>query len=212
MIVLHDFWRSSAAWRVRIGLNLLGLDYRAVSVTLSKGEQFSPAHLAVNPQGLVPALEIDGLVLTQSLAILEYLDETRGPAFLPPDAAGRARVRALAHAVAMEIAPVANLRIRNRVAEITHGEVAAEDWTREVILRGFDALEVMLGRGAPPGPYAHGESPGLADICLVPQCYNARRVRLDLAAWPRIAAVEAALAEHPAIAAAHADKHRPQGA
>lgn len=211
MIVLHDYWRSSAAWRVRIGLGLLGLAWAARPVDLTRGDQTAPAHLSLNPQGLVPALEVDGLVLTQSLAILEYLDETRGPALLPADAAARARVRAIAQAIAMEIAPVANLRVRRRVAQVSDGALTEWDWVREVVAPGLDAVEALLAAG--PGPLCHGDRPGLADICLVPQVWNARRAGLDPAGcWPRIAAIDAALAGHPAFAAAHPDRHAPEGA
>ncbi|HMO72092.1 MAG TPA: maleylacetoacetate isomerase [Paracoccaceae bacterium] len=211
MIVLHDYWRSSAAWRVRIGLGLLGLAWESRPVDLLAGGQRGTANLSRNPQGLVPTVEVDGLVLTQSLAILEYLDETRGPVLLPSDAPGRARVRRLAHAIAMEIAPVANLRVRQRVAAISGGAMTEWDWVREVVAPGLDAVEAMLSDD--PGPLCHGESPGLADACLVPQVYNARRVGLEPAGrWPRIAAIDAALSDHPAFAAAHPDRFAPNGA
>lgn len=211
MIILHDYWRSSAAWRVRIGLGLAGVAWVSRPVDLLRGDQTAPAHLALNPQGLVPALEIDGVLLTQSLAILEYLDETRGAGLMPPDPAGRARVRALAHAIAMDIAPLANLRVRRRVAALSGGALAEADWVREVVAPGLDAVEALLS--ASPGPLCHGDRPGLADICLVPQVWNARRVGLEPAGrWPRIAAIDAALAPHPAFAAAHPDRHAPTGA
>ena len=207
MIVLHDYWRSSAAYRVRIALNLLGLSYERRPVDLLAGEQTGEENLRRNPQGLVPTLEIDGLRLTQSLAIVEYLDETRGAGFLPPDPPGRARVRALAHAVAMDIHPVCNLRVvRHAVAE-SGGAIAQEDWMRHFIALGLRGLEAML-EGA-PGPFCHGGRVTLPDLCLVPQLYNARRWGVDLGPFPRIAAIEVALQALPAVQAAHPDAVAP---
>jgi maleylacetoacetate isomerase len=156
MITLYDYWRSSASYRVRIALNLLGLDYRAVPVNLLEAAHKAPENLARNPQGLVPTLEIDGLVLVQSLAILEYLNDTRG-GLLPADAAGKARVRAIADAIAMEIAPVCNLSVRNRVAQLSGGAVTADDWQRSIISNGFDAVERML-EAPQTGRFCHGDS------------------------------------------------------
>lgn len=207
-VVLHDYWRSSSAYRVRIGLNLAGIAYRAVPVDLTRDEQTGEGNLAVNPQGLVPTLEIDGLRLTQSLAILEYLDETRGAGFLPADAAGRARVRALAMAVAMEIQPVCNLRVSRRVVELSGGTVDMKGWMQPWIADGLRAVEAMLAAG-PGGDFCHGDRPGLADLCLLPQVYNARRWEVDLTPLPRIAAIVAALEALPAVAAAHPDRVRP---
>jgi maleylacetoacetate isomerase len=199
MAVLYDYWRSSAAYRARIGLNLLGIAYESVPVDLVKKEQAGPGHLARNPQGLVPVLDIDGLRLTQSLAILEYLDETRGAGWLPGDAPGRARVRALAYAVAMDIHPVCNLRVVRYAIKASQGAIEREAWMRAFISDGLAALERMLDR---PGRFAHGDAVGLADICLVPQVYNARRWEVDLEPMPRIRAIEAACQALPAFAAA----------
>ncbi len=206
-VVLRDYWRSSSAYRVRIGLNLAGIAWASAPVDLLKGEQRGAGHLAQNPQGLVPVLEIDGLRLTQSLAILEYLDEVHGAGFLPGDAAGRARVRSLAHAVAMEIQPVCNLRVAKWAVEASGGAITTEAWMRRFIAGGLADLEAMLGEGA--GDYCHGDRIGMADICLVPQVYNARRWGVDLEAMPRIRAiVERAEALAP-VAAAHPDRVRP---
>lgn len=207
MITLFDYWRSSAAYRVRIALNLLGLSYRSVPVNLLTSEQRSAENLARNPQGLVPTLEIDGLTLTQSLAIIEYLHETHG-GLMPPYAAGRARVRALSYAVAMEIAPITNLSVRNHVARLTDGAFTAEDWQKHYFAQGLDALERMLAAPG-TGSLCHGDQVTMADICLVPQIYNTRRVGLDVASWPTIHRIAAKLDEIPAIAAALPEKVKP---
>ncbi|MGL5011881.1 MAG: maleylacetoacetate isomerase [Paracoccaceae bacterium] len=204
--ILYDYWRSSAAYRVRIALNLIGLPYDSVPVDLLTAQHRTPENLARNPQGLVPTLEIDGLTLTQSLAIIEYLNDTRAAGFLPADPAGRARVRALSYAIAMEIAPICNLSTRNHAAKVSGGGITADDWVRHFMQPGLAAFEAML---AGPGPFCHGSTVTMADICLVPQIYNARRLALNLSPLPRITAVIAALEAIPAIAAAHPDRLAP---
>lgn len=204
--VLYDYWRSSAAYRVRIGLHLLGLPFRSVPVDLTEGQQTGPENLVLNPQGLVPTLDIDGIRLTQSLAILEYLDETRGADWLPSDAAGRAEVRAMAYAVAMDTHPVCNLRVAQHA--VTLG-ATMEGWMRHFIPLGLAGLEGLLQRHA-GGRFCHGERVTLADLCLLPQVYNARRWGVDLAPYPRIAAVAEALEALPAFKAAHPDRARPR--
>jgi maleylacetoacetate isomerase len=207
MITLYDYWRSSASYRVRIALNLLRLPYTAVPVNLLERAQKAPAHLARNPQGLVPTLEIDGLILTQSLAIIEYLNDTHG-GLLPVDAPGRARVRALSHAVAMEIAPICNLSVRNHVASLTGGAFSADDWQRHYMTAGLDSLERMLD--APQtGVFCHEDTVSMADLCLVPQVYNARRAGLDVTSWRTIARIMARLETIPAVQAAHPDEVKP---
>ena len=203
VIRLYDYWRSSASYRVRIGLNLLGLGYESLSVDLTKGEQRGEANLARNPQGLVPALEIDGLLLTQSLAILEYLNQTRGAGWLPADAAGRARARAIALAVAVDIHPVCNLRVA-RHAE-TKGGIPMAEWMGHFIPLGLEGVEGLLARGN-TGRFCHGDSVSLADICLVPQVYNARRWNVPFDAFPRIRAIAEVCEELPAFADAHPEK------
>jgi maleylacetoacetate isomerase len=206
-IVLHDYWRSSSAYRVRIALNLLGLGYRSRPVDLVAGDQRGPENLAANPQGLVPMLEIDGQRLTQSLAIIEYLDETHAAGFLPDDPADRARARALAHAIAMEIQPVCNLRVARHAVSLG-GTATMEGWMAHFIALGLEGVEGLLSQ-RPALPFCHGERPGLADICLVPQVYNARRWSVDLSAFPRLAAIADRAEALPAFAAAHPDRVKP---
>lgn len=207
-IVLHDYWRSSSAYRIRIALNLLGLDYGSRPVDLVAGDQRSEGHLALNPQGLVPVLEIDGLRLTQSLAILDYLEETRAAGFLPADPAGRARARAIAHAIAMEVQPVCNLRVARHAVSLG-GTATMEGWMGHFIALGLAGVEGMLAEG-PALPFCHGTAPGLADICLVPQIYNARRWGVDLAPYPRLTDIAERAEALPAFAAAHPDRAKAQ--
>lgn len=197
---LYDYWRSSAAYRVRIALNLLDIPYDSVPVDLAAGVHKQAENRARHPQGLVPTLEIDGIRLTQSLAIVEYLDETRGAGFLPADPAGRARVRALAHAIAMDIHPVCNLSVARTA--VAGGGITMEEWMHAFIPAGLAAVEQRLG-AMETGRFVHGETVGLGDICLLPQVYNARRWGMDLGPTPRIRAIEAECLALPAFAAAH---------
>ncbi len=208
--VLYDYWRSSASYRLRIALGLKAIAFERVPVDLLAGAQREAPHLARNPQGKVPALAIDGLMLSQSVAIIEYLDETRPePPLLPPDPAGRARVRSLALSIAMEIAPICNSAVAQHVVEITGGgEPARRAWMQRFIAQGLDDTEVLLDHPA-TGRFCHGDAPGLADCVLVPQVYNAERWGLEPARWPRIAAITAACAGLPAFAAAHPDHVAP---
>jgi maleylacetoacetate isomerase len=202
-ITLYDYWRSSASYRVRIALNLKGLAYDQVVVNLLAGEHRADTHRARNPIGYVPALEIDGQMMTQSMAILEYLETSYpDPALLPADPADAARLRAIAYAIAMDIHPICNLNVTNHHAAAFDGDDSAKDaWMVHFMTRGLAAVEVMASH-PDTGPFLHGETPGMADCVLVPQLYNARRRNMDLADMPRLAAIEEACLAHPAFAAA----------
>ncbi|HEV7317795.1 MAG TPA: maleylacetoacetate isomerase [Ensifer sp.] len=205
--VLHDYWRSSASYRVRIALNSLGESYRSVPVDLLAKAHKAPEHLALNPQGLVPVLEIDGERFTQSLAIIEYLSETRSnTGFLPADALGRQRVRTLSYAIAMDIHPTCNLGVVSYVmANSEDGEAARRNWMRKFIGEGLAAFERLLDDPA-SGRFCHGDRPTMADFCLVPQVYNARRWDVDLSTCPRLVAIDERCAEIEAFARAHPDR------
>lgn len=197
--VLWDYPKSSASYRLRIALNLAGIAYETQTVNLLEGAQRDPAHLARNPQGFVPVLDIDGQRFTQSLAILDYLDTTRTMNLLPSDPVQRAKAQALAHVIAIDLHPVCNLSV---AAHATGGqEPARTDWMQHFIAPGLRAFEALL-EGFTQSPFATGYTPGLADICLMPQLYNATRWGVDYADCPRITAVEAACADHRAFQAA----------
>lgn len=201
-LLLHSAWRASAPYRVRIGLNLKGLAYDYAPVDLVANQQGGEAYGAINAQHLVPALEVDGRVLTQSLSILEWLDETYPePALLPTDAFDRQIVRAMSTIVACDIHPVNNLRILKALARLEVGQPAIDDWVQRWITDGFAALEPMVARHG--AGYAFGATPTMADCLIVPQVYNARRFKVDLTPFPAVVAAADAAAEHPAIAAAH---------
>ena len=182
---LYTYFRSSAAFRVRIALNLKGLAYEPSFVHLANGEHLRPAYRAVNPQGLVPALQVDGALLAQSIAIMEYLEETHPrPPLLPADALGRARARGLALIVACEIHPLNNPRALKYVKHtLGHSQDEVDAWYRHWIADGLAKLEAELGRPG-TGRYSHGEAPTMADCCLVPQIFNAKRFQCDLAPYP----------------------------
>lgn len=207
MITLYDFGRSSASYRVRLALHHLALPFRRVPVNLAEGEQKSSANLARNPQGLVPTLEIDGMMIPQSLAILEYLNDTHG-GLLPEDSPGRARVRALCYAVAMEIAPICNSSVRGHVERLTAGTFRAIDWQRHYMTRGLGAIEAML-QAPQTGLFCHGDTLTMADLCLLPQIYNARAAGLDPARWPVSARIAARMEHIPALQAAHPEEVTP---
>lgn len=205
-MILHGYWRSSAAYRVRIGLNLKGLTYEQKAVDLRTGAQRDPAFLSRNPQGLVPALEVDGLVLTQSLAILAWLEETHPlPPLMPSAPADRAQVRAMATLIACDVHPLNNLR----VLQVLRGDFGADQaqvnaWASRWIGDGLDALERMVERHG--AGFCFGSTPTLADVFLIPQLYSARRFEVDPARWPTLAAVEAAALDLAPFADAHPDR------
>jgi maleylpyruvate isomerase len=200
---LHNFFRSSTSTRLRAALNLKGLDYDYVAYVLRDGETRTPEYLAKNPQGLVPTLELeDGTALTQSLAIIEWLDETHPePALLPADPLGRARVRGLAYMIACEIHPLNNLRVLFRLRDqFGADEEAQKAWFTHWVETTFDALETALADSTDTGIYCHGDTPGLADLCLYAQVWNNRRFGIPLENWPTIARIFAALDVLPAFA------------
>lgn len=206
MIKLFEYWRSSASYRVRIVLGLADVPWETQPVNLLDAEQRSAAHLARNPQGLVPVLEVDGHSLTQSLAQIEYLDETRNLGLLPTTAIGRAEVRALSYAIAMETHPVCNLNVARWAVEQSGKAITMEGWMQHFITQGLDAFEQMVSGG----PYSYGDSVTMADVCLRPQIYNAERWGVDLKAYPNIARIHATLDAIPAFQRAHPDE-APQG-
>ena len=209
--VLYDYWRSSAAYRVRIVLNLKQVAYDSVAIDLTTGAQRDPAYVARNPQGLVPALDIGGAMLTQSLAIIDYLD-TAYPAtpMLPREPLARARVFAQALSIVADLHPIDNLRVLNRLTDQFGADQAArEAWYVHWIEIGLTALEAMTVDGT--GPFLGGDTPNLADVCLVPQIYNARRFGVSLDPFPRLLAAETAAAAVAEIAAAHPDRVKPVG-
>ena len=200
---LYSAWRATAPYRVRIGLALKGVDYDYVAVDLLAGEQLAPAYRAVNPQGLTPALDLgDGQILTQSLAILEWLEETRPtPAILPRSALDRATVRTMAGIIACDIHPLNNTRVGRKLTALGADQAAITGWIQGWISEGFDTLEPMVAQHA--GTFAFGDTPTLADCCLIPQVYSANRYQLDIGAWPAIHGVAERCVMHPAFAAAH---------
>jgi maleylacetoacetate isomerase len=204
MLKLYTYFRSSAAYRCRIALNLKGLTHETVFVHLIKdgGQHTKPAYRALNPQALLPTLEHDGKVITQSLAIIEYLDEIQPqPPLLPRDAGERAKVRAFALAIACDIHPLNNLRVLNYLkGPLGHDQAAVDAWYRHWVETGLAACEALLpGDGS---KFCFGDEPSLADACLVPQIYNARRFNADLSAIPRLVAIEEACGKLTAFAQA----------
>lgn len=199
-MILHDYTLSSASFRVRIVLEMKGLPYERRSHALRNGEQRAPEYLAVNPAGLVPALEVDGLRLGQSLAIIDYLDAVHPePRMLPADPIERARAMEMALTIACDIHPLNNLRILKYLEyDLGQDRQAVETWYRHWVTAGFTTLEQLL----PDGPYAGGQVPNIVDVCLVPQMYNARRFNTDLTPFPRLTAMADRAAAIPAFVAA----------
>ena len=202
-MILHGYWRSGAAYRVRIALALKGLAYETQGHDLRTGAQKAADYVALNPQGMVPALQIDGAVLIQSPAILEWLEETPPqPPLLPSDPLSRARVRAMAALIACDIHPLNNLRVGKSLREDFGADQAAVDaWAARWIVPGFTALEALIERDGQG--WCFGDTPTLADACLIPQIYSAHRFNVPLEAFPRLLAIDAAAQAHPAFIAAH---------
>ena len=205
-MILHGYWRSGAAYRTRIALELKGLTFGQAGVDLRTGAQRSDAFMALNPQGMVPALEVDGAVLTQSPAILEWLEETHPtPPLLPSEPLGRAQVRAMAALIGCDIHPLNNLRVGKALRETFGADQAAVDaWAARWITPGFAALEALTAQHGEG--WCFGGAPTLADCYLIPQIYSARRFNVPLDAFPGLLAIDRKAAEHPAFAAAHPDR------
>lgn len=204
---LYGYFRSSAAFRVRIALNLKGIRHDLKFVHLRKDEQHDPAYKTLNPQQLIPALAHDGHLVTQSLAILEYLEDVAPrPPLLPATPAEKARVRQIALAIACDIHPLNNLRVLRYLNQDLHqNEDARIAWQRHWIAAGFEALETMLSRDAAPGRFCHGDTPTMADVCLIPQMANARRANMPLDSYPTLLRIEKAALALPAF-----DRARPE--
>lgn len=209
MIRLFDYWRSSASYRVRIALALKHVAYERIAVNLLGAEQLGDENRARNPQGQVPTLEVDGVALIQSLAIIDWLDHAfPEPRLIPEAPIERARALAQALLIAADIHPIDNMRVLKRLeAQFGADQGAREDWYRHWMAIGFDALEALAG----DGPYLGGAAPTIADLCLVPQMYNARRFALPLDRYPRLVAADAAAQALPGFAAAHPDRVKPAG-
>ena len=204
-MILHGYWRSGASYRVRIALNLKGLAFDNAAHDLRKGEQKATDYVALNPQGMVPALQDGDLILTQSPAILEWLEETHpDPALLPKGANDRATVRAMAALIGCDIHPLNNLRVLKAIrSEFNADQAAVDAWAAGWIAPGFDALEALVARHG--AGWSFGDAPTLVDCYLIPQMYSARRFNMDLSPWPRLLAVEQTALAHPAFASAHPD-------
>lgn len=207
-VKLYGYWRSSAAYRLRIALNLKGIEYEQVSINLKDGEQTDDAWLNIQPQGLVPVLEVDEQKLVQSPAILEWIEETwPTPPLLPTDAADRALVRGWAAAIGCDIHPVQNLRILKAAAAIDGSGLAGmKAWANTWISRGLDGLEALVAAHPREGAHLFGDAPGMAEIYLVPQLYNARRWGVDVGQFPTLAKAEAAALALPAFQAAEPER------
>ena len=207
-LILYDYWRSSASYRVRIALNLKGVEHARVPVNLLEGEQRGGDYRARNPQGFVPMLEADGQRIVQSLAIVGWLDrEFPAPPLLPPDTLDRAHVVAMAMAVACDIHPLNNLRVLKHLSGLGLDQAARDEWYRHWVREGLDALEALAEPRA--GAFLFGDAPTVADICLVPQLYNARRFEVPLDAWPTLLRADASASALDAFAAAHPDRVAP---
>lgn len=202
-LVLHGYFRSGTTYRTRLALNWKGVDYDYVPVNLVKAEQSSDHYTALNPQGLVPALEVDGNVLTQSVAILEWIEEVFPErSLLPADPIQRAKVRAFAAAIGCDIHPLQNLRVQKEAKRISGDDAAGLAWAKHWITLGFEALETLAEQGGGTNGFLFSDSPTLAEIYLLPQMYNARRFGMDLNAYPRLVKADEVARALPAFEAA----------
>ena len=208
-LILHDYWRSSAAYRVRIALNLAALNYERSVVDLLNADHKDESFIALNPQGLVPALSIDGHVLSQSLAIIEYLSETRNLGLIPDHPMERWRVRAISYCIAMEIHPICNLSVSQLVHELSERKISIKEWMHEFIPKGLAAVERYLGHSE-TGKYCHGDSVTMADVCLVPQVYNAKRWDISLTKYPIISQITSRLEKLDEFQRAHPNNFKPK--
>jgi maleylacetoacetate isomerase len=201
---LYNYFRSSAAFRVRIALNLKGLEYESIAKALTKNEQSAADYLEVNPQGLIPALAVDDATISQSLAIIEYLNDVQPqPPLLPAEPLARAQVRSMALAIACDIHPLNNLRVLNYLRQnFGQNDDGVNAWYRHWVSEGFRGLELQVAKHNSAQRHCFGDSLSLADVCLVPQMYNARRFKVDLAPFPTLVAISTHLESWPAFAAA----------
>lgn len=212
LIKLHGFYRSSASYRTRIALNLKGLAYETVSHDLTTGAHREPVYLEINPQGLLPALEVDGAVLTQSGAIIEYLEERYpNPPLLPAGALERARVRALFQLIAADTHHVTSMRVGVYLkTRLEHNDVQLRAWQHHWLTQSFEAFEQLLTRSPATGRFCHGNQPTLADLGLVPQVFAAQRLDLDIGKWPTLARIVDTCRNEEAFQQAHPDRHNAQ--
>ena len=210
---LYTYWRSSAAYRVRIALNLKQIEYELVPVKLTVDEHRGDTYLEANPQGLVPTLEHDGEIFSQSLAIIDYLDSVAArPRLLPRKPVARAQVNAMALAIACDIHPLNNLRVMNYLKQqLGQSADAVQGWYAHWVEQGFTALEAWASKYSAKGRYLHGDAVSLADVCLVPQVYNARRFSISMDAFPRLLAIDAHLQTLPAVIAASPERQPDAG-
>ena len=205
--VLYHYYRSSSSWRVRWALQHKGVAFTAIAVDLLKGEQQQADYVAKNPLAVVPTLVVAGHCLVESVAIVEYLEELHPqPALLPAEPLGRARVRQLVQVIGADTQPLQNLSVLRHIGKLDPSPDAAKEWARHYITRGLTAYETLLTQADwPRGIYSYGNEVSMAELCLVPQCYNARRQGLDVSRWPRIAEIEAAALATPAAQKSHPD-------
>ncbi len=206
--VLYDYWRSSASYRLRIALGLADIAFETRPINLLAEENRQADYLAINPQGLVPTLLIDGNRITQSLAAIEYLNDAGHGVFLPDNPVEKARVRTLAYAIAMEIHPICNLSVSRRAAAFAGDSGVTVEWMKHFMLHGLGAVDRML-KSSETGLYCHGDRPTMADICLLPQVYNALRRGIEIQQWKHVASIAARLRRLGAFAAAHPDNFKP---